>query len=80
MAPEDRMAMISGMVQGLADRLSSEGGSADEWIQLIRAYMVMGDAAQAQQAYEAAAEAYADSPSDLAKINAVAGELGLGDT
>ncbi|MFK7938093.1 MAG: c-type cytochrome biogenesis protein CcmI [Roseovarius sp.] len=41
MAAEDRQAMIEGMVAQLSERLSSEGGSAEEWAQLIRALGVL---------------------------------------
>ncbi|GGB63211.1 c-type cytochrome biogenesis protein CcmI [Roseibium aquae] len=80
MAPEDQASMIAGMVQGLADRLSSEGGSPDEWIRLMRAYSVLGDSSKGRQAYESAVLAYGDQPADLAKINAAARELGLGES
>lgn len=41
MAPEDRQAMIEGMVEQLSERLATEGGSAEEWAQLIRALGVL---------------------------------------
>ncbi|MEP2260428.1 MAG: c-type cytochrome biogenesis protein CcmI, partial [Paracoccaceae bacterium] len=42
MEDEDRRAMIEGMVIGLAERLGSEGGTPEEWAQLIRALGVLG--------------------------------------
>lgn len=42
MDDEDRRAMIEGMVIGLADRLGEEGGTPEEWAQLIRALGVLG--------------------------------------
>ena len=50
--------MIAGMVTGLASRLATEGGSVEEWTQLVRAYLVLGDQEQAQAAYDAALAAY----------------------
>jgi cytochrome c-type biogenesis protein CcmH len=50
--------MIAQMVSGLADRLAAEGGSIEEWAQLLRAYLVLGDMVRAQQAYDAAVAAY----------------------
>ncbi|WP_435171479.1 c-type cytochrome biogenesis protein CcmI [Falsirhodobacter sp. 1013] len=38
----DRNAAIAGMVEGLATRLATDGGSADEWARLINAYGVLG--------------------------------------
>lgn len=77
MPAEDRAAMISGMVAGLSGRLSSEGGSVEEWTQLIRAYMVLGQKEKAEEALSAAQTAYADSPADLSRIKDAASALGL---
>ena len=41
MSPEDRKAMIEGMVGQLSERLATEGGSAEEWARLIRALGVL---------------------------------------
>ena len=77
MNAEDRQAMIRNMVDGLADRLETEGGSAAEWNRLIRAYMVLGRKQDAEQALAAAEAAFADSPEDLSLIKDAATELGL---
>lgn len=77
MTAEDRQAMISNMVAGLAERLSTEGGSAEEWNRLIRAYMVLGKKQDAEQALAAALSAYADKPEDLSMIKDAASKLGL---
>jgi cytochrome c-type biogenesis protein CcmH len=79
MSREDRQAMISNMVAGLAERLSTEGGSAEEWNRLIRAYMVLGKKQDAEQALAAAMSAYADKPEDLSMIKDAASKLGLSD-
>jgi cytochrome c-type biogenesis protein CcmH len=79
MTAEDRQAMISNMVAGLAERLSTEGGSAEEWNRLIRAYMVLGKKQDAEQALAAALSAYADKPEDLSMIKDAASKLGLSD-
>ena len=39
---------ILGMVEGLAARLDSQGGSVDDWMRLIRSYTVLGDMAKAK--------------------------------
>ncbi len=50
MTPEDRMAMIQGMVDGLAAKLEEEPGNYQGWLRLANAYMVLdrkSDAASA---------------------------------
>lgn len=42
MAPEDRQAMIEGMVAQLADRLANEGGPPQDWARLVSALAVLG--------------------------------------
>ena len=54
----DEAEMIAGMVSGLADRLATSGGSVEEWMQLVRAYLVLGDTAKAQAAYDSSVAAY----------------------
>jgi cytochrome c-type biogenesis protein CcmH len=46
MAPEDRAAMIEGMVEGLAGRLATEGGPPEDWARLITAFGVLGAASR----------------------------------
>ncbi|NGP18711.1 c-type cytochrome biogenesis protein CcmI [Devosia aurantiaca] len=55
---EDQQQMISGMVTGLSDRLATEGGTVEEWTQLVRAYIVLDDLDNAQAAYDDAVAAY----------------------
>ena len=50
--------MIGQMVSGLAERLEADGGTIEEWTQLVRAYLVLGDADSAQGAYDDAVAAY----------------------
>ena len=57
-ANEQEAEMIGQMVSGLAERLAAEGGSVEEWTQLVRAYLVLGDAARAQTAYDDAVKAW----------------------
>ena len=39
----ERSSMIRGMVERLATRLKNEGGDAEQWLRLVRAYMVLGE-------------------------------------
>lgn len=57
-ANEAESAAIAGMVSGLAERLSADGGSVEEWTQLVRAYLVLGETDSAQAAYDDAVTAY----------------------
>lgn len=54
MTPEDRQAMILGMVQRLEDRLTSEGGPAEEWMKLINAYAQLDKMDDARRVYDLA--------------------------
>ena len=70
MEDEDRRAMIEGMVIGLADRLANEGGSPEEWAQLIRALGVLGRVEDARNiAIEASAKFAETEPAALEIID-----------
>lgn len=51
-------AAIAQMVSGLAERLAANGGTIEEWTQLVRAYLVLGDTEKAQAAVDDAIIAY----------------------
>lgn len=59
-APVVGDAEIRTMVEGLDARLKSDGGTIEEWTQLVRSRLVLGDVAEAQLAYDAAIAAYPD--------------------
>ena len=61
MSPEDRQQMIQGMVDGLAARLADEGGPPEDWAQLVRALMVLGDETRARQVYAEAKSVWGES-------------------
>ena len=82
LAPEGQMAMIEAMVEGLAARLSTEGGSPQDWAQLITAYGVLGRTNAAQIVHDDAQTVFADIPDALQLIDdafraAMAGAGGL---
>ncbi|MBT8155435.1 c-type cytochrome biogenesis protein CcmI [Epibacterium ulvae] len=77
MSPEDQQEMIRGMVDGLSDRLASEGGTASEWARLISALTVLGDVERAQRIYAEAQSRFADAPEQAAIITAAARQSGL---
>ena len=66
--PEAQRQMIEGMVAGLMDRLATEGGTAAEWAQLIRALVVLGRTDQAEAIFTEAQTVFAADPDALAAI------------
>ena len=77
LAPADRVAMIRGMVDGLADRLQKSPRDVDGWIQLIRSRKVLGEAEAASQTLAKALRIFNDAPLDHARIADAARELGV---
>jgi len=79
MAPEERQAMIEGMVAGLAERLEAEGGPPQDWAQLIRSLFVLGREAEGERVLAEARGVFAGDPAALATIEAAArGGAGAG--
>lgn len=77
MSEEDRMQMVRNMVNGLSDRLASEGGSPSEWARLIGALGVLGETDQAQAVYDNALAVFEGNPAALDMIAAGAERAGL---
>lgn len=77
MTPEERQQMIAGMVEGLAERLATEGGSAEEWARLIQALSVMGDADRARAILGEARQVFASDARSMAVVDAAAQAAGL---
>jgi cytochrome c-type biogenesis protein CcmH len=75
--PEQRDAAIRGMVDGLAVRLESQGGTLEEWTRLIRARFVLSDKPAAEAAYHAAIARLGKEPASLDKLRTLGRELGL---
>ena len=50
MSADDRMAMIRGMVERLADRLEENPDDLEGWLRLARSYQVLGDTERAADA------------------------------
>lgn len=69
MDPNDRQAMIKGMVEGLAARLKAQPNDLEGWQRLMRARMVLNDAAGASAAYRDARDAF---PGDTPQSRALA--------
>jgi cytochrome c-type biogenesis protein CcmH len=75
--PEQRDAAIRSMVEGLAARLQSQGGTLEEWMRLIRARLVLSDKSAAETAYHAAITHLGNDAASLDKLKALGRELGL---
>lgn len=80
MSAEDRMAMIESMVDGMMARLANDGGSAQDWAQLIRALTVLDRRDQAQAILQEARTVFAARTEDLSFINEMARQIGLSGT
>ena len=74
----EQQQMIRSMVARLADRLAKNGDDVEGWLKLIRAYSVLADTEKAKQAIGDAHKALAAKQGDIARIDALARELGVG--
>ena len=69
--------MIQGMVDGLAARLADEGGPPEDWAQLVRALMVLGDEDRARAIFAEAKEIWGESEDAMVILRQVGTETGL---
>jgi cytochrome c-type biogenesis protein CcmH len=76
--PEQRTAMIEGMVASLATRLETNSSDAQGWAQLVRSYVVLGRADQARAALAKARTALASDKDKTAIVEEAARSVGLG--
>ena len=79
MTPEERMAMIGGMVDGLSNRLATEGGPPQDWARLITSLAIMGNPDQALAVYRNALEVFADDAGALDTIRAAGSQAGVAE-
>jgi len=79
MTAEERQDMIQNMVSQLSDRLASEGGSAQEWAQLIGALGVLGDQDRAAKIWAEAQQVFADDSAALETVRAMAVRAGVAE-
>ncbi len=77
MSPEERQEMIRGMVDGLSDRLATEGGTPEEWARLIAALGVLGEGQRAIDIRNEAMEVFAGDAEALQMIDAAALQAGI---
>ncbi len=77
MTDEDRQSMIRGMVEGLSERLATEGGTPEEWARLIGALGVLGETERAAAIAAEAKEVFAGNADALAAIAGAAQSAGV---
>ena len=77
MSPQERMEMIRNMVEGLDERLKEDPNDLSGWLRLVRARMVLGEKDKAKAALERARQAFSGKSDALARLDALAGKLGL---
>jgi cytochrome c-type biogenesis protein CcmH len=77
MSEGERGEMIRGMVARLAERLKNDGSDPDRWLQLVRAYMVLGDRDKARAAAGEARRALTNEPDKLRRLEDGVKQLGL---
>jgi cytochrome c-type biogenesis protein CcmH len=77
MSPEDRQAMIEGMVAQLSDRLATDGGTVEDWNRLIRSLAVLERLPEAQTIYDEAKAKFEGRPAELSFLRLAAVETGL---
>jgi len=77
MAPAARASMIEGMVSSLSNRLATQGGTAEEWAQLIVATSVLERTTEAREILVEARDVFGSSEESLALIEAAAARAGL---
>ena len=77
MSPDERMDMIRGMVESLAERLEENPDDPEGWLRLARSYTVLGEPEKATETLRRGVELM---PDDLATLHAYAraltGEVG----
>ena len=76
MPTQPDQAQIDAMVDGLDARLKADGGTLEEWTQLVRSRMVQGRMDDAQAAYDAARAAYPDAV-ERNELDVLAADNGL---
>ncbi|MGF1500337.1 MAG: c-type cytochrome biogenesis protein CcmI [Paracoccaceae bacterium] len=71
LSPEEREAMIEGMVAGLEERLLDQGGPPEDWVRLIRSYRTLGRAADASRIFAESQSSLDGSAADFVREQAL---------
>ena len=70
--------MIAGMVEGLAQRLKSNGSDLPGWLRLVNAYVVLERKDDARAALAEARRNFDGDAGALAELSKLAANLGIG--
>ncbi len=73
-----RLDAIRGMVERLAAGCEQKGADVEGWLRLIRAYSVLAETEKAKNALDDARKALEQDKDGLARVDALAHELGVG--
>lgn len=79
MTPEERLEMIGSMVDGLSNRLATEGGPPQDWARLITSLAVMGNPQQALAVFNNAVEVFEGNATALDTIRAAGSQAGVAE-
>lgn len=77
MTPEDRQAMITSMVEGLAGRLAKDGGPVEDWARLITSLATLGETERARAIHVESLAVFSGTPESLALLNDAARQAGI---
>lgn len=75
---KERAGVIRSMVERLATRLEANGDDIEGWLKLIRAYSVLAETEKAKKALLDARRAMAGKNDAIARLEALAKQLGIG--
>ncbi|MEQ1488918.1 MAG: c-type cytochrome biogenesis protein CcmI [Terricaulis sp.] len=79
-SPQDQQQMITGMVEGLEQRLSQQPRDAERWVMLMRSRMVLGQPDRATAALNAGIRAFEGDRATQQRLRAAAAELNVPET
>ncbi len=77
MAPEDQKQMITGMIDGLEQKLAANSRDLPGWLRLIRARQVNNQSGKAKSSLTAALDVFKDDPASVSQLQSLAQELGI---
>lgn len=78
MSDEERARFISGMVERLAERVAQDGSDFDAWLQLVRAYAVLGRREDANKVLADARKRFGGNEAQMGALEDLARQFQLG--
>lgn len=77
MAPEDRQAMIAGMVESLDGKLREQPDNFEGWMRLVRSYAMLNNEGKAREALQNGLKTFPPEGEQGKKLLALAQQLGI---